>query len=64
MGHAVTHIVRITGGLANWQKLGMCLKKKVSAPARNNRHTAVMGLNFLAFLDLRQTQAHKTSQSV
>ena len=54
MGHSVTDIVRITGGLANWQKLGVYLKKQVSAPARNNRRTALMELNFLSFLELRQ----------
>lgn len=54
MEHAVTHIVRITGGLSNWQKLGVYLKKQVSAPARNNRRTAVVGLNFLSCLEFRQ----------
>lgn len=55
MGHTVTHIVRITGRLANWQKLGVYLKKQVSDPAENDRHTAVMGLNFLSFLELKQS---------
>lgn len=56
MGHAVTHIVGITGELSNWQKLGVYPKKQVSVPARSNGRTAVIGLTFF-FLELRQ--AHR-----